>query len=743
PGRLVYFASKRVESGGFYPVRLHEALRWRDAASSFDGVAVTRRETVHWREGGSAERLAATGVTADYFDTLGVQPTIGRAFDDRDLDGEPAVLISDELWRSRFGGAPDVLGRTLDLDGVAHTVLGVMPPGPESDLLGWRDLWRPLAMDEAAAAETQLWGYPTIARLRDGVDVEAAAAEVDRLSARLGADYPGWHDGWAVETRTLRAWMAADLEPSVRLVRWAALLVLLVACVTAGNLLFSSAVGRRREMAVRRTLGAGAAELGRQLAVESAVVAGLAGALGLAAAAVAGRLALAAVPSVYVPETLEGLSALPAGPRVWLAAAGATALAAAVCSALSALAIRRAGPLPAGRSDAGGFRVRSALIAVETALVTVALVGSVLLVKSLARVQSVNPGFDAESLLTLRLEVPPEQLDDADARRVAFEQALEAVRGLPRVSDAATAAYALPLTGGAGVFQLWVEGRTRTPEPDVVVNAQVVSPGFFETFGVDLVAGRGFEPSETWGARRSAVVNETFASSHWPGAPAVGRWIEFGNGERGTVVGVVGDVRQAGLDRGAWPEVYLAWGTTPRSQALVARVEGDPASAVGAVRRRLAEVLPGTPVYDVRTGAEILRASSAARTVTAGSLATFAGFAQALGLLGLYGVVLHWVLDRRRDLAIRVAVGAGSGDLVRWTLAVGLAPVALGLAGGLAASLALGRLVEAQLFGVAAADPVTFAVAAAVIGVTSAAVCWIPARGAAAVDPAPVLRGVD
>ena len=744
PGSLLYVASKRLDSGGLFPSRLHQALTWQEAPS-LESLTVMKRGTVHLRTGELTERLDSTAVTANYFATTGARPAIGRVFS-QDDDG-PEALISHELWQRHFEAGDSVLGQMIELDGVALTVVGVMPESQPHSLLGWQDVWTHLEpdVDIAEAGGRDLWGYSVIARLRHDASLEAARADLETVSLRLANDRPESYEGWGADARPVREFMAADLEEPMQLVQGAAMLVLLIACLTAGSLLFAMTANRRQEMALRRALGAGGGRLFRQLLGESAVITATAAALGLLLAFVAGRTLLSKLP----PDLLE-LESLSFGAGAVSLTIAAGLVTIFICAGLAAIAIHRAGTERAFRREGReGDRLRAGLVAAQTTLATLAITGTLLLLVSLRNVTAVAPGFDAEGLLTLRLEMPRASQADKDERRAALENLVSEVEALPGVRSAAMAGFGLPLTGSAAVFQIWIEGQERGPQPDEIVHAQVISPGFFDTLGIEWLAGRHFEVGETWESHRSVIVNETFAQRYFPRTGAsqqekseavLGRWVEFGNGERGTVVGLVGDTRQLALDQDTQAEIYLAWGLVPLTQSLLVRTAGESWSVAETVRRTIHEALPGTPIFDARSGEQIVRASYQTRAVTAWTLTAFAGLALLLGLAGVYGLVLHQVTSRRRDLGVRVAVGATSNDLVRWAIGRGLGPAALGLAAGLLMSLAAGRFFESQLYGVESGDPSVLAFAGVTTFGSALLSALIPARSAGRVDPASALR---
>lgn len=736
PEGLVYVVSQRLDSGGFFPVRWHEAASWRESIRGFESLTVFRRGTAHLRDAEDPLRVGVAEIDSAYFSVLGAEPALGRGLTPRQIAEQATVaVISHGLWQRRFGGKPEIIGQTIDLDGALYTITGVMPQASEHRVLGWMDVWVPLRVDPVKAMAETIWGFSVLARLRPEADLDAVRGELATASARLAQEQPAWNEGWGGHLEPVREWMALDAAEPLRILRWAAALVLLVACVTASNLLVGMVANRERELLIRRSLGARRGHLLAQLGLECVLLATAAGSLGLVVAAGVGQIA-----ARELPTSILRLETLPLGIRGLAMAAGVAAGAAAFCCLLSGLALRRADSFRRARGATASARIRSGLIVTETTLATLALIGAVLLVRSLEQVRQVDPGFEETGLLTLRLELPSDAFPEKGSRISAYRHLLDEVESLPGVESAAMAGMAFPMTGGAGAFQLWVEGRPRGPQPDVVVDAQVVSPGYFETLEISSRSGTGFERAETWESHQRVLVNRTFAHRYWPDEEAAGRWIEWGNGERGTVIGVVGDVHQADLEAPPRPEVYLAWGTAPRTQTLVVRATTDLGTLTETLRKMVAKTLPGTPVYDVRTGREIVQSSFAAREVSTWALTAFAGLAQILGLIGLYGVVTHSVRSRRRDLAIRTSIGARPRDLMSLVFRNGLTPVALGLMLGVAGALAAGRALESQLYGVSPSDPLAFLAATGVVVLTASIATLAPARLAAAVDPAEILR---
>ncbi|MEM7354634.1 MAG: FtsX-like permease family protein, partial [Acidobacteriota bacterium] len=505
-------------------------------------------------------------------------------------------------------------------------------------------------------------------------------------------------------------------------------------------LLHALAATRRREIAVRRALGAGRSLLVRQMLLEGLVLSLVGGLAGVGLAFVGIR-------------TLPHLAALEL-PRLGEVAIDSTVLSASLATTLavgllaglapSLAATRGAQSAPQGgrqtTESPGGRRIRQTLIAGQTALATLAIVASALLVRSLHELRAVEPGFAPDNLLTARIELPGGGPEDKATRITLLRELLRRLEALPGVEQAAASGQRLPLTGGHGTFELYVEGQPRGPRPELIVTAQMVSADYFETLGVPLLRGRRFADDETWESDQAVIVNQTMADRFWPDQDPIGRFIEWSNNDRAHVVGVVGNVRQLALHLEPAAEAYLAWGSVPSSQALVLRTSVAPTSLLGAARREATALMPGVIVHGVASGRGLLSSSYADRLLPVWLTTLLAGLAQGLGLLGLYGVVANSVARKTPEIGLRVALGAWPARIVRWVVGHGLRPVLVGLVLGLAVALVATRALTSQLYGVTATDPLAFLSGAALILATAIAVCAVPARRAARIDPATALR---
>ncbi len=696
-------------------------------------------------------------VDAGFFDVYGVQPLLGRAFlsADRDPARSDIVLLSWSLWQSRFGGDPSVVGRRLALDGDGHssrTVVGVMPRGfraPSAPNGSQIEAWAPLSVAPGRTVLTDSTWYVNsiIARMRPGATVEGVASGVRSEMESLYGKFPQVIDRDAVRAAGatgLLSSLVGDVSRPLWILLGAVGLVLLLLCANLANLLLARGERRRRELAVRSALGAGRGHLVRDQLLESALLSlgGCVAGVGLA------RLLLAGL-RVSRISGLPRSGSLPLDASVLafaLAVAVACALGFGLLPALRATAGDLRGRLGEGSRTEGtrsGRRLGRGLVAVEVALALVVVTGAGLLLGSLRALRSVDPGLDARGVLDVRLE-PPDQAyrGNGGARARAFyAQLLPRLRALPDVQSVG-AIQIVPMGGGNWAFPYLAEGHLppqNAPLPDA--NFRVVTPGYFQTLGIPLVAGRLLGPADRADAAPVGLINRAMARKLWPGESAVGKEIKLFGSDPFRVVGVVGDVHQRSLREAPVPEMYR-----PLEQFalagmdLVVKARGEPAAALAAVRRTLHDVAGDVPVARTRPLGDVLSASLARERFFAGVLAFFALLALALGAVGVYGVMAYEVAGRHGEFGIRMALGATPARILRGALGEGLVPVWAGLAAGLAGSLASARLLSSLLFGVGPTNPLIVALSALVLVAVAAAAIWIPARRAARVDPVRALR---
>ncbi len=706
---------------------------------------------------GEPEVVPLAQVGPQHFEVLGVRPVLGRGFtaDERLPGANPVVVLSHGLWQRRFGADPSILGRTIEIDSEPHEIVGVMPESYRPLRPEWQ-LWTPLVIDRGDSKDLgSTWYLDLAGRLAPGVTLDQAAAEISELARSLNAENPNTFTTDRVEAAGvigLREAQVAEVEPTILVLLGAVGFVLLIACANVANLLLVRATHRRQEMAIRNALGAGRRRIVRQLLTESLVLGLLGGGAGLTAALWTFDLLKSRLPA-ELPRVAE----ITIDGPVLLFSLAASVLAAVIFGLVPALRAGR-GDLPeaigrgAGRASFGQrhHRWTSALAGFQIAASAVLLVGAGLMLQSLSRLSSVDPGFDGEQVLAMRLVPPPSQYGDPDRNRVYYQQVLERVTAVPGVRDAG-AIHLLPLGFGNWSFPYRFEGQelpvdapAGTPLP--AANFRAVTPGYFRALGITLLRGRAFNDGDRDGAEPVGILNRTLAESLWPGEDAVGkRMFLFGNDANAfTVVGVVGDVRQHQLAQPARPEIYYphaqsgSLGVT--SMMVLARTTGDPLDHADALRAAVWEVDAEVPITDLRPLLEVVDASAAETRFVAWLVSGFAALALALGMAGIYGVLSYAVAERTVEIGIRMALGARRRDVLLETAGRGLAVAAVGLTAGIAAAVVLARFLTSLLFEIAPTDVGTYAVVAVLVAIAAAVAIWWPARRASAVDPAIALR---
>jgi predicted permease len=694
---------------------------------------------------GEPRRLEAAMVGAGFFPALGVEAARGRTLrPEENVPGaDRVVMLSDRLWRRSFGADPRIVGGTLRLDGEAYTVAGVMPPSfqfPAREV----DVWAPISLiaeDDIPHRRSLRWMH-VVGRLRPGTSLARADAQTDALLARLAAAYPGSNEGWSAgRILPLHEALVGDVRPALVVLLAAVAGVLLIACANLANLLLARATTRGRELAVRAALGAGRRRLVRQLLIESVVLALAGGALGLLLA-VWGVDALVALAAGDLPRPDE------VGPDAGVVAftfalSLLTGLAFGLLPAFRASRLADLhGVLKEGGRGGGGGRGRSlarnGLIVAETALAVVLLVGAGLMLRSFRALLDVDPGFRAENVLSLSLTFP--DTTDAEPDRMAVrDEVVRRVEALPGVI-AAGGAKTMPLAGGGEPYGYTVPGRSGAlAEVQPQAGVFIVTPGYFRALGIPVLAGRAFNDRD--GEEHPAiVVNRALARQVWPGEPAVGKALMLGE-FRLEIVGVVGDVRSAGLAADPGSAVYVPSTLAPRStMKLFVRTASDPLALAGAVREAIWQVDRDLPISEVAALPQVVAADVARPRFLSVLLTLFGALALTLAAIGLYGVVAYGVGQRTHEIGIRMALGAGRARVLRNVVGQGMRWTLLGLALGLAGAFAATRLLAGLLFGVAPTDAVTFAGVALLLAAAAALASWVPARRAAATDPLTALR---
>lgn len=747
PDRLV--AAWAADPGHDQPhgmLAVPEFEEWRAQGAAFAGMAAYSAlpTGLTLAEGGEPVRLRTAYVSADFFSTLGLHARVGRVILPAEhVPGrDRVVVLSYGLWRSRFGGDPGIVGRTLRLNDEPFTVVGVLPPDarfPGGDT----EAWTPLTVVPESGIP-RVWGVRwlnVVARLRPGVTVERARSDLAMVARRLEAEHRESNEGWSGATLvSLRDDIVGGVRGRLLVIFGAVLLVLVLACVNLANLVLARSSLRMRELSIRSALGAGRARLARQLLTESVVLALVGGALGVALAWW-GAGALLALDADW--QRLAGPVRMD-----WMVLAFALLL-----SALTGLGF---GLIPAtqrlegiaetlresARGTSAGARahtLRSTLVALEVGLAVVLVAGAALLAESFVRLSRVELGFDADHTLYARITIPSSRYPTAEQYLPVAERMLAAVGRVPGVTEAAEIKDA-PLRGAGERSYFEVPAHpARSADEQPVASYLPVSPGYFRTMGIPLKAGRDLTPQDGDEAAAGVVVSETLARSNWP-TGAVGEEIVVGK-TRARVVGVVGDARYTKVDDAATPVVYLPQRLMTRIiVTIVARTPGDPAVLLPAVRAAIRSVEPDQPITEIGTmRAAVSQALAAPRFLTL-LVGLFGVLALVLATVGVYGVVAYVVGRRTNEIGIRMALGAGSREIVAWTLRTGMAPVLVGLASGLVAALALSGVLAAQLYEVSPGDPAILAAVTALLAGVSLLASGVPALRAARLDPVEALR---
>jgi putative ABC transport system permease protein len=736
------------------PVNAMHFLEWRKNAHSFDQMALIGGMNLNLTGSGEPERIAAARVSPSLFPMLGVQAQLGRTFaDDEDDPGrDDVVVLSNELWQQRFGGDPSMVGRKIQLNSRAYQVIGVLPADfhfPKLSHLFAMTLdderpllWKPFALHKDEMDDMGDFNYVCIARLRPGATPGQAKAELNALQAGIASRLKDKVELQA-EIVGLQAQITERSRGGLELMLAAVGAVLLIACVNIANLLLARAMGRRREMAVRTALGAGAGRLVRQMLAESVLLAVAGGVLGMAIAWAAVRLLVASAP-LDIPRIDE------VHPDLRLLAFNFVISTAAglLFGWLPAWRFARADPLEAMKSGSRGStaarssgRVRNLLVGVEVGLSALCLIAGGLLLNSFVRLLRVDKGFDAERVLTVNLNLQGAKYPDLQKRDVFQYAVLERVRSMPGVVSAGVSNQ-LPLAGEGNNNLVAPEGSNLPVMDRPLSDLRHVNPDYFGTLGIPLRNGRLFQESDR--GHLVALVSTVTANRIWPGKDPVGKRFLMGGGTNGPwieVLGVVGDIHGVSLSRAPSNTIYLPyWQRSYGGISLVLRTSLTAATAAPMLRAAIHDVDPDLPVPAIRTMDALVDASVAQRRFQMTLVLLFAAAALLLASLGIYGVVSYSVGQRTSEMGIRMALGAQPSRIRGLVLWQGLAPVAAGLAAGIAASVALGRLLGTLLFGVRAGDPATIGGVSGLLILVAAAATYIPARRATRVDPAIALR---
>jgi putative ABC transport system permease protein len=742
PDRLMQIAEKNdaLNLPAFSASALNY-LSWKEQTQTFAELGAIKFGTFTLSGQGDPETYTGNAITPSVMPLLGLQPTAGRTFvDGDDKPGAPPVaLISESLWRRRFGGDPAVLGRPATLNGVAHTVIGIAPRA--LGVLTTGDIWVPLVIDPPKELRLNHVLF-VVGRLKPGVAVETARAEMDAVAARVAQQYPEVKD-WGINLVTFTdTFVSTQLRTALLVLLGAVTFVLLIVSANVANLLLSRALERQKEMAVRAALGAGRARLVRQLLVESLVLSSVGGAAGIAVAAWAVTTLESTLPPNLLPVPDIGLNQ-----TVVLFAVGLTLLTGVVfglAPAWQGSTIDVNATLKAtGRSSSGGVRplLRKGLACGEFALATVLLIAAALLVRSLLELQRVPLGFDTEHVLSFQVSLPPTKYPGLK-RVPVFESLREALNTVPGVKRAAVSSGIPFGVGNYTTSPVTVPGKSALPPgTSVPIDWRLVSPGFFETMRIPMLRGRDFTTGDTATAPAVMIVSRATARALWGDEDPVGRTVRrVADAKDFTVIGVVGDVRSTTLNRES-PALYYSSATaTWPLMDYVVRTTGEGVPVLPAIRQKLRELDPEVPLMNVRPMAEWISTSAAQPRLNAALLGVFACVALLVAAIGAYGVLAYSVSQRTRELGVRMALGADRKGVLGLILREGMSVGLIGIAIGVASAAALSQALSALVFGVSVWDPFTYVGVPSVLTLVALVSCAVPALRAARVDPIEALR---
>ncbi len=720
-------------------------LDWHAMAKSFNGMAAYGPGQFTLSGPDRPESVRGARVAGEFFAVLQAQPVLGRfPTDEEDQPGHQVAVISFGFWKSHFGGAADVIGKTMILDGARYSIIGVAPANltfpawyPTSG-----EIWVPFGWNTETRAVRKDHNFRVVARLRPGVSLQQAQAEMNTISSQLANQYPDADRDWGAVVSSLREDLVGDIRPVLLVLLGAVAFVLLIACANVANLITARNLARKKELAIRAALGAGRARTLEQLLCESLLLSLVGGLVGLGIASLALPLLV-----TFVKQQFDVGGEIPLDGSVLLFNLVVSILTGVIAGAVPAWRGSRADLNDAlkqglGRtsSDSGTRGTRTALVAAEVALSLMLLAGAGLLIRSLWILTGVNPGFDPNNVLTLTVGVSSK---DPAAVNALYDRVLQRVRQLPGV-DSAGMIGGLPMRGGSNQ-PFTIEGKPAAPfaqQPNVSVRS--ITPGYLRTMRIPLLRGREITDSDIAGRKRVVLISDSMAKRFWPGEDPIGQHIRlsFSPEETREVVGIVGDVKQNELDFAeVTSSLYQAEKQATLSPlSLTVRTRTAPETMASAITQVVQELTPDQPVRDVRTMQSIVDESIANRRMSMFLLAAFAGLALLLAAFGLYSVLAYTIRRRVREIGIRMALGASASDVLRIVAIETFRPTAAGIAVGLAASLMMSSLLTNLLYGIRPSDPATFAAVAATLASVAILAGIVPAWRATRVDPIQVLR---
>ncbi len=752
PGQLVQVWETNVKRGASdIPASFPNFADWRDQNQVFEQAAAYADWNFNLTGVGEPERISSAVVSPTFFTLLGIKPILGRVFlPEEDQPGlDQVVVIGQRLWRRRFSSDPNIIGRVLNLGDKSFTVVGVIPQGAQSPLQSDdTEIWAPVS--HGFALKIRAGHYlSVVARLRPGVTIQQAQANMDAIAGNLAARYPDSNTNFGVKLVPLHEQIVGNFRPSLLLLLGAVVLILLISSANVANMLLARATARQKEIAIRTALGAGRWRLVRQLLTESVLLALIGGTLGILIA-LWGVDLLAA----FGPPDLPRIREVSIDNRVLGFTFAVSLLTGLVFGLVPALQASRPNLneslKESGRGSTGGAgrqRVRSLLVVTEVALSLILLVGAGLLIKSFLRLQSVSPGFDSKNVLTMQLNLSGPNYSNNEGRMITFhDQLLDRLKTLPGVESASTRTF-VPLDADSfALLSFLVEGHPANPADRSTAYYNTVSPEYFQTMRIPLVKGRQFGERDVKKSAAVAIVNETLARRYFPNEDPLGKRITLNDRDPkeedwATIVGVVGDTKPLRLDAEPTAEMYMPFDQRPENfMSLMIRARSDPASLASAIRNEVLALDKDQPVYSIRTMDRMLAESVAGPRFRTLLLALFAAVGLILAAVGIYGVISYAVTQRTHEIGVRMALGAQRGDVIKLVVSQGMILASIGVAIGLLGAFAVTRVMTGLLFGVAATDAPTFMAVSFLLTGVALVACYIPARRATRVDPMVALR---
>ncbi|HET9531507.1 MAG TPA: ABC transporter permease [Blastocatellia bacterium] len=750
PDRLVMVWEEDTKRG--YPrdtPAVANFIDWRDQNQVFEAMAAMADASFNLTGAGEPERLEGRRVSASLFPLLGVEPHLGRAFlpEEDQPSVNRVVILSHGLWQRRFGSDNEIMGKPLTLNGESYTVVGVMPPGFRFPN-GETGLWVPIAFTPQQAASRGSHYLNVVARMKPGITLEQAQAEMSTIAERLQQQYPDTNTGLGAVVVSLHEQLVGDIKPALLVLLGAVGFVLLIACANVANLLLARAAARQKEIAVRTALGASRLRLLRQFLTESVLLSALGGGGGLLMALWGVNLL-----RTFIPKNISQVQSITidAGVLVFtLLVSLLTGLIFGLAPAAQASSFNLNETLKEGGRDSAtgsrGNRIRGLLITTEIAVSLILLIGAGLLINSFLRLRSVDPGFRTDNLLTMRIVLSEQKYTDQPRRAAFYRELVRRIESLPGVQSAAVTNW-IPLVLQGDSIGVSIEGQ---PDPGPgqmpIVVTRVIHPNYFRTMGIELLEGRQFDERDRVDSHRVIIVSETMARRFWPGEVAVGKRIKPGPLNSSApwleIVGVVKDVRQFELGANPKPQMYVPYEQPVffRPSHLVIKTDVEPLGLAAAVRSTVWEIDKDQPVSNITTMEGVLSESIARQRFSTLLLGIFATVALVLAAVGIYGVMSYSVAQRTHEMGLRMALGAQSRDVLKLVIGQGLRMAIAGITVGLAAAFALTRLMGSLLYGVSTVDPLTFAGVTLLLLSVALAACYVPARRATKVDPMIALR---